>query len=75
MSFVDGSAGAVVIPANPADRDGKDEAALALLKANKQLSNVKIADLLKSAGIKRSREWVRLHREPEAGAGCKLQSE
>jgi hypothetical protein len=73
MSFVDGSAGAVVTLQTTADRDGKDEAAFALMKANPQLSNIKMSKLLRDAGIKRSKEWVRVQRS-ERGAGCKLES-
>jgi hypothetical protein len=40
-------------------RDG----AVELMKANRQLSNVKMAKLLKDAGFEhRSKEWVRLKR-------------
>ena len=42
-----------------ANKDGKDEAALILLKANVKLSNPKIVAALKDAGISRSVEWVR----------------
>jgi Bifunctional DNA primase/polymerase, N-terminal/AAA domain len=62
MTFVDGSGGAVVTPGNAGNKDGKDDEAVALMKANRQLSVVKLAELLKEAGIKRSKEWVRLKR-------------
>ena len=68
MAFVDGSHGATVAKKSTADLDGKEDAAKALLKANRGLSNVKMAKFLKDAGIERSREWVRLKRG-ELGLG------
>lgn len=65
MSYVDGSDGAQVTLGNTANKDGKDDAAIALMKANTniKLSNVKMAKLLKDAGFEhRSKEWVRLKR-------------
>jgi len=63
-----GSHGATVAKKSTADLDGKDDAAVALLKAHPELSAVKMAKFLKDAGIKRSREWVRLKRG-ELGLG------
>jgi hypothetical protein len=68
MTFVDGSAGATVTLGNTANKDGKDNAAVELLKANRKLSGVKMSQLLKDAGIDRSKEWVRLKRG-ELGLG------
>lgn len=68
MAFVDGSAGAVVTLGNTANKDGKDDTAAVLMKANPHLSNVKMAKFLTDAGIKRSKEWVRLKRG-ELGIG------
>ena len=68
MTFVDGSAGATVTLGNTANTDGKDDAAVELMKANRQLSGVKMSKLLQDAGIKRSKEWVRLKRG-ELGLG------
>lgn len=45
-----------------ANRDGQAAAALAVIKANPKLSNRKLARLLKTLGIKRSRDWVCEHR-------------
>lgn len=74
MTFVDGSAGAVVKLGNTANKDGKDEAAVALMVANQQLSNVKMAKLLQDAGIDRSKEWVRLQRLERGIGGLKVGS-
>jgi len=68
MTFVDGSHGATVDKKSTADLDGKDDMAVAIVKANPRLSNVKMSKLLKDAGIKRSKEWVRLKRQ-ELGIG------
>jgi hypothetical protein len=62
MTYVDGSDNAKVTLGNTANKDGKDDEAIAVMKANQQLSNVKMAKLLKDAGIDRSKEWVRLKR-------------
>ena len=59
---MDGSDNAKVKLGNTANKDGKDDAAVVLMTANKQLSNVKMAKLLEDAGIDRSKEWVRLKR-------------
>ncbi|MGE5112989.1 MAG: hypothetical protein ACM3JB_19145, partial [Acidobacteriaceae bacterium] len=42
-----------------ANTDGKEEAALALLKANPTLSGRLMSALLKESGIQRSKDWVR----------------
>jgi hypothetical protein len=68
MTFVEGSHGATVAKKSTADLDGKADAAVAALKAHPELSAVKMAKFLKDAGIKRSREWVRLKRG-ELGLG------
>ena len=44
------------------NKDGKDEAATALIKANHLLSAVKLSKLLEEHDIKRSSEWVRRRR-------------
>jgi hypothetical protein len=62
MTFVPGSDGANVTLGNTANKDGKDDAALELMKANSRLSSVKLSKLLREAGIDRSKEWVRLKR-------------
>lgn len=73
MTFVDGSGGATVTLGNTANRDGKDDSAIALMQANKQLSNVKMAKLLKDAGFDhRSKEWVRLKRLELGIGGLKI---
>jgi len=41
------------------NKDGKDEAALATIKANVKLSNVKLSAMLKEAEMPRSAEWIR----------------
>ena len=56
------NSGATVEKKSTADLDGKDDEAVAMMKANPKLSNVKLAKLLKDTGIKRSKEWVRLKR-------------
>ncbi len=42
--------------------DGKDEAAVAIMRENPSLSARDLAELLTSRGIRRSREWCRRHR-------------
>lgn len=44
---------------NKGNKDGKDDVALALIKANMRLSNAKTSELLKENGIKRGQDWVR----------------
>ncbi len=44
------------------NKDGKDDAAIAIIKASPTLSNVKLSQMLKEHGIERSPEWVRKHR-------------
>lgn len=63
MTFVDGSHGATVDKKTTANLDGKDDAAVAMMKANPHLSNVKMSKLLKDdAEIGVVKEWVRLKR-------------
>lgn len=59
---MEGSHGATVDKKSTANLDGKDEIAIAMLRANPQLSNVKMSKLLKDAEIERSKEWIRLKR-------------
>ena len=47
---------------NVANKDGKDELAIALIKANPKLSIRKTVDLLKENGIKRGKDWVQAKR-------------
>lgn len=44
------------------NKDGKDEAAIAIMKANPTLKNPGLSRLLLGHGIERSPEWVRRHR-------------
>ena len=74
MTFVADSDGANVKLGNTANKDGKDEAAVVLMKANRQLSNVKMSKLLEDAGIDRSKEWVRLKRSELGIGGVKFGS-
>ena len=74
MTFVDGSDGASVVLGNTANKDGKDDAAIVLMKSgpNVKLSNVKMSKLLEDAGIDRSKEWVRLKRLELGIGGLKV---
>jgi hypothetical protein len=76
MTFVDGSDGATVRLGNTANKDGKDDTAIAMMKANAniRLSNVNMAKLLEDAGIGRSKEWVRLKRLELGIGGLKVGS-
>lgn len=47
---------------NVANKDGNDEVAIALIKANPQLSVRKTVELLKENGIKRGKDWVQSKR-------------
>jgi hypothetical protein len=47
---------------NVANKDGKDEVAIALIKANPKLSVRKAVELLKENGIKRGKDWVQTKR-------------
>lgn len=44
------------------DKDGKEDAALAIIRVNVSLSNEKLSAMLAEHGIKRSPEWVRKHK-------------
>jgi hypothetical protein len=46
----------------PANRDGKEDAAVALLKANPELSIRSASAMLKDNGIKRGKDWVQTKR-------------
>ena len=74
MTAVDGSDGATVKLGNTANKDGKDDAAVVMMKANLTLSNVKMAKVLKDAGIDRSKEWVRLQRLERGIGGLRVGS-
>jgi hypothetical protein len=43
---------------NKANKDGQDEAAIALIKANPKLSVRKTVELLKESGIRRGKDWI-----------------
>ena len=47
---------------NKANKDGNDEVAIALIKANPKLSVRKTVELLKENGIKRGKDWVQTKR-------------
>lgn len=47
---------------NPGNRDGKDEAALAIVEAHPKASIREVVELLNGAGIKRGRSWVQERR-------------
>ncbi len=47
---------------NVANKDGKDEFAIALIQANPKLSVRKAVELLKENGIKRGKDWVQTKR-------------
>lgn len=72
MKFVEGSRGAVVAAKTIADRDGKEEVALAVIRANPDLSQAKIVRKLKEMGITRSRSWVGNKRFDVLHKGVKL---
>lgn len=71
MSFVDGSRGAVVARKSTADADGKEEAALQVIRDNPKLSHKKVALKLKEMGIDRSPSWVGNKRADMTGTGVK----
>ncbi len=59
MTFVEGSEGAVVLgKTKKADADGKENAAMQVIRDNPTLSQQKIVGKLKELGIKRSKTWV-----------------
>jgi hypothetical protein len=45
-----------------ANKDGKDEVAIALIRANPKLSVRKTVELLKENGIKRGKDWIQTKR-------------
>jgi hypothetical protein len=57
LHFIEGSSGAVIKMSN-ANKDGKDEMALAILRQNPGLSVRDTALKLKEAGIRRGKTWV-----------------
>lgn len=62
MTFVDGSDGAAVKIGNTANKDGKDEARMDVLRRNTHLSLVDMAAVLKKLKMGRSPEWIRKKR-------------
>lgn len=71
LTYVEGSTDAALKQrtAFQGNKDGKDEAALAVIKANPDLSVQKLADLLGEHGIARGREWVRRKKPEVCGTG------
>ena len=55
MTFVDGSAGATVTLGNTANTDGKDDAAVELMKANGQLLGSKCPSCCKTLELSAAR--------------------
>lgn len=47
---------------NVANKDGKDEVAITVIKANPKMSVRKTVELLKESGIKRGKDWVQTKR-------------
>jgi hypothetical protein len=58
MSFVEGSHGAVLKVGTTANRDNKEEAAMAILRANPGMAIRDVVLKLKEAGITRGKSWV-----------------
>jgi len=56
---------------NPANRDGKEEAAIQFMRDNPKLSLRKVVDGLKALGIKRGMTWVRQKRSEIRGTGVR----
>jgi len=72
MTFVEGSEGAVIVgKIKKPDADGKEEAALQVIRNNPNLSAMKIAAKLKALGIQRSATWVGNKRHDLFGTGVK----
>jgi hypothetical protein len=57
---------------NVANKDGKDEAAIAFLKANPKLTTRDAAEQLKERGIKRGKDWVLRKRCELSGTGVRI---
>jgi hypothetical protein len=78
LHFVgDGSAPAVLIKGqggNRANRDGQDETARAIIKANLTKTVREIKAVLADAGIKRSDGWISMRRGDIKGTGSRLSS-
>jgi len=76
LHFVgDGSAPAVLVKGqggNRANKDGQDEAARAIIKANLTKTVREIKAALSDAGIKRSDGWISMRRGDIKGTGSKL---
>ena len=47
---------------SPANRDGKEDAAIQILQSNPDMSLREIVEELKKAGIKRGKDWIRSKR-------------
>lgn len=54
------------------NRDGKEDAARALIEANRSKSLREIVNMLKQAGIKRGKTWVSEARMATQGSGSKV---
>src|ERR1017187_2309276 len=62
---------AVLMSKNSANKDGKAEAAEALIRDHLELSVRKLEELLKAAGLKRGRDWVMRSAERRVGKECR----
>jgi len=56
---------------NPGNKDGQDDAAMALIRTNMDLSGTKLVALLLEHGIKRSQSWVNMRKAEIKGSGIK----
>jgi hypothetical protein len=54
---------------NVGNLDGKDTAAIALIKADLEMSGAKMSALLAEHDIKRSADWINRHRAKLRGTG------
>jgi hypothetical protein len=64
LRYVEGSENVVLSPKTrfKGNRDGKDDAAAAMIKAHRKLSLRELVELLDGHGIKRGKDWIQKHR-------------
>jgi hypothetical protein len=75
MTFIESDGPVKLRRANSGNKDGLENAALAVIKAHPDKSIRELASILKETGINRGRDWVRIHKAGMSGGGSVLSEE